>query len=100
MLKHKFFAKPQITDGIKFASKKEQKRYLELKLLEASGELCFFLRQTPFHLPGNIKYICDFMNFWADGTVTIDEVKGFKTAAYITKKKIVEAIYPVTINEI
>lgn len=99
-LSHKFKAIPTSYDGIKFASKKEQKRYKELQLLERSGELLFFLRQVPFHLPGNVKYICDFMTFWKDGSVTIEDVKGFKTEMYKAKKKIVEAIYPIEIMEI
>jgi len=99
-IKHKFRAKPSISDGIKFSSKKEQKRYQELKLLQSSGELIFFLRQVPFHLPGNVRYVCDFMNFWANGEVTIEDVKGFKTDMYTTKKKIVESIYPIEIQEI
>ena len=60
----------------------------------------FFLRQVPFHLPGNIKYICDFMVFWVNGDITIEDVKGFKTNIYKTKKKLVESLYPVKIKEI
>lgn len=100
MLKHKFRAIPTELDGIKFASKKEAKRYRELKLLEKAGELLFFLRQVPFHLPGNVKYVCDFLCFWKDDSVTIEDVKGIKTPMYILKKKQVEAIYPVIITEI
>ena len=99
-IKHKFKAKPSTCDGIKFSSKKERKRYEELKLMQQAGELEFFLRQVPFHLPGNIKYVCDFMGFWKNGTVTFEDVKGFKTPMYIAKKKIVEATYPIEITEI
>jgi len=100
MLHHKFKAKPTETDGIKFSSKKEAKRYNTLKILQAKEEVLFFLRQVPFHLPGNTKYVCDFLVFWADGSVTVEDVKGFKTPMYILKKKQVEDMYPVTIEEI
>lgn len=100
MLKHKFRAISTKTDGISFASKKEAKRYNELLLLQKSGEVLFFLRQVPFHLAGNTKYLCDFMVFWADGNVTIEDVKGIKTPMYILKKKHVEDLYPVKITEI
>lgn len=100
MLKHKFRAIPTELDGIKFASRKEARRYRELRLLEKSGELSFFLRQVPFHLPGNVKYVCDFLCFWKDENVTIEDVKGIKTPMYILKKKQVEAIYPIEITEI
>ena len=100
MLKHKFKAKPTETDGIKFSSKKEAKRYNNLKTLQNIGEVIFFLRQVPFHLPGRVKYVCDFFIFWANGEVTIEDVKGFKTETYKAKKKMVEAIYPIIILEV
>jgi hypothetical protein len=100
MLKHKFKAKPTETDGIKFSSKKEAKRYNNLKTLQNIGEVIFFLRQVPFHLPGGVKYVCDFFIFWANGEVTIEDVKGFKTETYKAKKKMVEAIYPIIILEV
>jgi hypothetical protein len=100
VLKHKFKAITTELDGIKFASRKEARRYRELRLLEKSGELLFFLRQVPFHLPANVKYVCDFLCFWQDDTVTIEDVKGIKTPLYVLKKKQVEAIYPVKIMEV
>ena len=100
MLTHKFRAIPTELDGIKFASRKEAKRYRELRLLEKSGELLFFLRQVPFHLPGNVKYVCDFFCFWKDGNITIEDVKGIKMPMYVLKKKQVEAIYPIQITEV
>jgi hypothetical protein len=99
-LRHKFGAKPTELDGIKFSSKKEAKRYRELRLLEKSGEVLFFLRQTPFHLQGGVKYVCDFMVFWTDGNVTIEDVKGVKTPMYLLKKKQVETAYPIKLTEI
>lgn len=100
MLKHKFNAIRSECDGIKFASRKERNRYLELKILHKAEEILFFLRQVPFHLPGNVKYICDFMVFWQDGNITIEDVKGFKTETYKAKKKMLEALYPVSIQEL
>ena len=99
-LKHKFNAVRVETEGIKFPSKKEAKRYLQLKRLKESGEIIFFLRQAPFHLSGGVKYVCDFLIFWTDGNVTIEDVKGMKTSAYVAKKKMVEATYPIEITEI
>lgn len=100
MIKHKFKAIATVTDGIKFPSKKEARRYVELKTLQTAGKVLFFLRQTPFHLDANVKYVCDFVVFWIDGNVTFEDVKGVKTAMYVLKKKQVEARYGVTITEI
>lgn len=98
--KHKFRAIPTEEDGIRFDSKKEAKRYRELKLLVGAQEVVFFLRQVPFHLPGGVTYRCDFQVFWANGEVSFEDVKGMRTPLYITKKKQVEALYPITIEEI
>ena len=37
--------------------------------------------------------------FWSDGTVTFEDIKGFRTDLYRTKKKMVEATYPFKIVE-
>ena len=100
MLRHKFNAVRCEEDGIKFASKKERNRYLELKLLQKSGEVLFFLRQTPIHLSGGVKYICDYQIFWSHGEVTFEDVKGMRLPMYKLKKKQVEADYPIKITEV
>lgn len=85
-------------DGIKFASKAEMAYYGMLKLRVAAGEVKYFLRQTALHLPGNIRYVVDFVEFWADGTVHYVDVKGFSSALFRLKKKQVEALYPIVIE--
>lgn len=98
--KHKFNAVPTVRDGIKFPSAHEANHYSHLQALQKSGEVLFFLRQTPFHLPGNIKYVCDFMVFWTNGDITFEEAKGFKTAMYKTKKAMIYELYPIDITEV
>ena len=98
--KHKFNAKPTNIDNIRFDSKKEARYYADLKLRVKSGEVVFFLRQVPFDLPGKVKYRTDFQEFHSDGTVHFVEVKGKKTDMYIAKKKMVEALYPIKIEEV
>jgi len=97
---HKFSAVKTEVDGIRFDSKKEAEYYRELKLRWLSGEVIFFLRQVPFHLPGGVTYRVDFQEFWADGTVHFVDVKGMRTKEYIMKKKMVESLYPVKIEEV
>lgn len=98
--KHKFNAQRTEVDGIKFDSKKEAKYYQGLLLRQKAGEIIFFLRRIPFYLPGGVKYVCDFQEFRSDGTVHFIDTKGMKTPMYIAKKKMVEAIYPITIEEV
>lgn len=97
-LKHKFKAKPQKIDGIHFASKAEAAYYRHLQNAEALGYLLFFLRQVPLHLPGNTRYVVDFVEFWDNGDILFTDVKGVETTLYKLKKKQVEDIYPITIN--
>lgn len=99
VLRHKFGNIPTVTDGIYFQSKKEERYYQDLLLARKSGELLFFLRQVPFHLPGGIRYVVDFCEFWKNGETRFIDVKGHRTRSYITKKKIVESLYPIRIIE-
>ena len=96
----KYKAKKIIIDAITFHSQKEGKKYIEYENLRKSGEILFFLMQVPFHLPGGVKYILDFLIFWANGEVTFVDVKGMKTAIYILKKKQVEDLYKIKIEEV
>lgn len=98
--KHKYGAVKTDLDGIRFDSKKEAKYYQELKLRQMAGEIVFFLRQVPFYLPGGVTYRVDFQEFHADGTVHFVDVKGMRTQSFIAKKKIVENLYPVEIEEV
>ena len=100
--KNKYGAKPTERDGWRFDSKHEAKIYDRLKAMLAAGEVLFFLRQSPFHLPGKIKYLCDFQVFFADGRVEFWDAKskGTVTDAYKIKKKLVEANFPIEIIEI
>ena len=95
---HKYNAVRSEADNIKFDSKKEMTYYLELKLRVKAGEIIFFLLQTPFNLPGNVKYRVDFQEFHKDGTVHFIDVKGMETSEFKLKKKQVEALYPVKIE--
>lgn len=97
-LKHKFQAKPTFCDGIRFDSKKEAKYYAELCLRRKNGEVLFFLRQVPFHLPGKTKYVCDFLVFYDNGEAEFIDTKGFMTPQSKTKIAQVEELYGVKVR--
>ena len=96
--RHKFGAKALKDDGHRFPSKLEHKYFQYLQLLVKAGKLLFFMRQCPFHMPGGLKYLVDFVEYYADGTVRFVDVKGIDTPLSIAKRKIVEALYPVEIE--
>ena len=100
MRRNKYNAIKTVVDGYKFDSMKEARRYSELLLLIRAGEVTHFLRQVPFHIAPGVTYRLDFLVFWKDGRVTYEDVKGFRTPMYKTKKKLVEHNFPVEITEI
>jgi hypothetical protein len=83
-----------------FASKKEAKRFGELRLLEISGKIENLECQKPFVLQEKfrdrdgkiqreIKYIADFVYWDCDKKTKIcEDVKGFRTDIYRLKKKL------------
>ena len=97
-LKHKYLAKPCVSDGKRFPSKLEARYYNTLKALQSSGEVLFFLRQIPFDLPGGVRYLCDFQVFYATGDIRFIDTKGRDTPLSIAKRKMVEELYPVEIE--
>lgn len=97
-IKHKFKAKQVENDGVKFGSKLEARWYTIIKDMQDSGEVLFFLRQVPFHLPGGVTYRADFMIFFSDGHVEVWEAKGYETPEWKIKQKMVEDIYPIKIK--
>lgn len=95
---HKYHAKACKVDNIRFDSKLEAKVYLRLKAMQDKGEVVFFLRQVPFHLPGGTKLVVDFQVFLSNGTVEFWDAKGMVLDTFKIKKREVEAIYPVEIK--
>ena len=102
---HKYGATAVVIDGIRFASKKEGKRYGELKLLAKAGEIKHLELQVKygFHVYGEImfNYVADFVYFVPEtGKCVIEDVKGIRTPLYRLKKKLIEAQYSFEIMEI
>lgn len=100
-------------DGITFDSKREAKRYQELKLLERAGEIANLTIQPKFPLRCNGRdilirsnryyrgrkatYYADFSYTTKEGRV-VEDVKGADTALSRLKRAIVEAEYGVRVE--
>ena len=102
---NKYRNKPVTVDGHRFASKAEAKRYGELKLLEKAGEITRLTLQARYRLTVNGVKICDYIADFAylsgpKNTLTVEDVKGVRTAVYRIKKKLMKAIYGIDIVEI
>jgi hypothetical protein len=102
----KYHAQPVTVDGIRFASKREARRWEELKVLERAGQIKHLERQPPIllHAPGGIvvgKYLADFRYFDCEKNRTIvEDSKGVRTAIYRWKARHVTAEYGITIQEV
>lgn len=96
--KSKYKAVKTEVNGIKFDSKKEARRYKELKILEKADEIKSlelqprFLLQEKFKYNGKtirkIEYVADFRYIDEKGNTIVEDVKGMKTEVYKIKKKI------------
>ena len=90
-------------DGNKYHSKKEANRAAELKLLEMGGEITNLKRQAPYNLEINgvkiTSYIADFTYTERNGAKVVEDVKGFRTAEYKIKKRLMLAIHGIEIFE-
>lgn len=99
----KYRAKPQVIDGIRFASKFEAKRYAELQLLERAGAISELKRQVAYPLCVNgiqvCKYIAD-AEYIENGRIVTEDAKGCKTPTYRLKAKMFCAQYGREIREI
>jgi len=104
--KSKYGAVKTEVDGNVFDSKKEAKRYLVLKAMLQAGEIRELELQPKFDLIVNGvkvgKYVADFQYYLkhpSSWEAVVEDCKGMKTPVYRLKKKIVEAIYGITILE-
>lgn len=95
--KSKYSSAKTDVDGIRFDSKKEAEFYAELKLRERAGEISHlrlqprYLLQEAFKYEGKqyreIEYIADF-EYIENGITVVVDVKGFRTAVYMIKRKL------------
>ena len=92
--------KVQTEDGT-FDSRKEFRRWCELKLLERSGEIYELKRQVAFVLiptqrdesgkvvERDVRYIADFTyRNMSDHRLVVEDTKGMKTKEYVIKRKL------------
>ena len=126
MPKGKYGNRKVTVDGITFDSQKEADRYEELKLLEKAGKISDLQLQRKFVLipeqrqfsmeintrgskkgcfkPGKVleretSYIADFV-YAENGEFVVEDTKGFRTEAYIIKRKLMLKEHGIRIREV
>ena len=105
---NKYNAKKTLYNGGMYDSKAEASFAAKLdiarKAKDASERVVEIERQPKFPIEVNGKKTCiykgDFLVTYANGDVKVFDVKGVATPVYRLKKKLVEAIYGITIIEV
>lgn len=98
-------------DGHTFDSKKEARRYKELKYLEKLRMITDLKLQTVFELIPTqkradgkteraVSYRADFTYYDSDGNYVVEDVKGVRTAEYKIKRKLMLQVHGITIKEV
>lgn len=123
---NKYHNKKYMRDGILFDSRKEARRYVELKAMQNAGIIQDLQIQFKFVLiptqreesnevyksgknKGKLKagkllekecsYIADFV-YWENGKIVVEDAKGMRTKEYIIKRKLMLYIHGIRIREV
>ena len=101
-------------DGTVFDSRKEERRYAELKLMERAGEISHLSRQQRVILIPNqldkagkvierkAEYVADFLYITKDGKTVVEDVKSpaTRTPVYRLKKKLMLYRFGIKVEEV
>lgn len=121
MRTNKYHAKRIPTEDGVFDSRKEYRRWQELKVMCAAGYITDLQRQVKFelipcqreadiigpkggHKPGKViekavTYIADF-TYTEDGKFVVEDTKGMKTPEYVIKRKLMLWLKGIRIKEV
>ena len=101
-------------NGIQFDSKKEARRYLDLRAMEIAGQIQNLRRQVPYLLIHSQKvdgkvvekpvtYVADFV-YEQNGETVVEDVKGYRKGAayslFVIKRKLMLSVWGIQIREV
>lgn len=117
---NKYNNKKLTVEGVTFDSKKEYLRFKELELLERAGKIRDLKRQVEYLLiPAQFEmvtdpktgrrkrvclerscsYVADFVYHKENGELVVEDCKGFRTADYKIKRKLMLFLLKIKIKE-
>jgi hypothetical protein len=112
MRRSKYRAVKTTVDGIRFDSKKEARRYQELKLMEKAGKIRYLVVKPEaydLHCPAydespglELEKVCEYrpdFTYRENGKEVVEDVKGVRTPLYRLKKKWMKLEYGIEIKE-
>jgi hypothetical protein len=96
---------PVVVDGRRFASKREAKRYGELRMLERYGIIRDLVCQPSYRLEVNGEHICvyraDFKYFDTQHNCeVVEDAKGVRTQSYRIKARLMRAVLGIVVREV
>ena len=106
----KYGNKNVVVDGIQFDSKREARRYLDLKAMEIAGLIQNLRLQVKYELipaqriDGKVverscDYVADFV-YDQNGEAIVEDTKGHRTKDYIIKRKLMLHVHGIRIREV
>lgn len=125
----KYSNQKAVRNGAVFDSRREARRYSELRLLERAGAITDLQKQVEFELipaqyetvptgefykrgtkkgtpkmkqvciEQSVKYIADFV-YQENGKTVVEDAKGFRTEKYIIKRKLMLYVHGIRIKEV
>lgn len=113
--RNKFNAVKVELDGMTFDSKKEYKRYIELKAMQQRGEITRLEHHTKFELAPKteiegekrakpaLRYFADFTYYNITGEYIVEDVKSAATrklASYRNKKHLMKTVLNIDVREV
>ena len=113
--RNKFNASKVECDGMTFDSKKEHKRYIELKAMQQRGEIFGLEHHTKFELAPKTKlegekrakpalrYFADFTYYMISGEYIVEDVKSAATRkkdSYRNKKHLMKTVLNIDVREV
>ena len=113
--RNKFNAQKVEMDGMTFDSKKEHKRYIELKAMQQRGEIRDLQHHTKFELAPKTKlegekrakpalrYFADFTYYNTRGEYIVEDVKSAATRkkdSYRNKKHLMKTVLNIDVREV
>jgi len=112
----KYRAQPIEVDGIRFASRREARRYEALKLLVRAGEIVdlelqpswtfevdgrpLVIRSAGYPNGRRVRYVADFAYQDLSGGYVVEDAKGMQTPAYKLKRALMELHHGIVVREV
>ncbi len=107
----KYHSRKVTIDGIRFDSQREASRWQQLKLLQKAGRISELERQVKYVLVPSqrdesgkviekqLAYVADF-RYKQGGRTVVEDSKGYRTAEYRIKRKLMLYIHGIRIQEV